>query len=80
MSPKLFLLKIIFYLFVSVLIFATTQLVVVEESQNEHKLKPILAKGYRQEDVSEWMVCEKLDGLCGIWNGEKLHFHSGKLI
>ena len=80
MSPKLFPLKIIFYLFVSVLIFATTQLVAVDESQNEHKIKPLLAKVYRQEDVSQWMVSEKLDGVRGIWNGEKLHFRSGKLI
>lgn len=80
MSPKLFPLKILFYLFVSVLIFATTQLVAVDESQNEHKIKPLLAKVYRQEDVSQWMVSEKLDGVRGIWNGEKLHFRSGKLI
>jgi len=80
MSPKLFPLKILFYLFVSVLIFATTQLVAVDVSQNEHKIKPLLAKVYRQEDVSQWMVSEKLDGVRGIWNGEKLHFRSGKLI
>ena len=80
MSPKLFPLKILFYLFVSVLIFATSQLVAVDESQNEHKIKPLLAKVYRQEDVSQWMVSEKLDGVRGIWNGEKLHFRSGKLI
>ena len=72
--------QILFYLFVSVLIFATTQLVAVDESQNEHKIKPLLAKVYRQEDVSQWMVSEKLDGVRGIWNGEKLHFRSGKLI
>ncbi|MBC8219745.1 MAG: DNA ligase [Proteobacteria bacterium] len=80
MSQKLFPLKILFYLFVSVLIFATTQLVAVDVSQNEHKIKPLLAKVYRQEDVSQWMVSEKLDGVRGIWNGEKLHFRSGKLI
>ena len=80
MSQKLFPLKILFYLFVSVLIFATTQLVAVDVSQNEHKIKPLLAKVYRQEDVSQWMVSEKRDGVRGIWNGEKLHFRSGKLI
>ena len=43
--------QILFYLFVSVLIFATTQLVAVDESQNEYKIKPQLAKVYRQEKV-----------------------------
>ena len=80
MSPKLFPFKILFYLFVSVLIFATTQLVAVDESQNDHKIKPLLAKVYRQKDVSQWMVSEKLDRVRGIWNDEKLHFCSGKLI
>ena len=72
--------QILFYLFVSVLIFATTQLVAVDESQNDHKIKPLLAKVYRQKDVSQRMVSEKLDRVRGIWNDEKLHFCSGKLI
>ena len=56
MTPNLFYLKIIFYLFVSVLIFETTQMVAVEVSQMEHNKKPLRAKVYCQEDVSELMV------------------------
>ena len=40
--------------------------------------KLLRAKVYRQEDVSQWMVSEKLDGVRGIWNSEKLHFRSEK--
>ena len=77
MSPKLFPLKILFYSFVNLIIFGTTQLLAVDVSQNEHRIKPLLVKVNRQEDVSQWMVSEKLDGVRGIWNGEKSIFAVG---
>ena len=40
----------------------------------------MLAKVYKQDNVSEWWVSEKLDGVSVIWNDEKLNFRSGKLI
>ena len=46
----------------------------------DQNIDPLLAKVYKQENVSEWWVSEKLDGVRAIWNGEKLHFRSGKLI
>ena len=52
----------------------------VDVSLNDHKIKPLLAKDYRQEYVSQWKVSEKLDGVRGILNGEKLNFRSGKWI
>ena len=67
-------------LFVSVLIFATTQMVAVDESQNEYKIKPLLSKVYRQKDVSQWMVSEKPDGVRGIWNGKNSIFAVDRLF
>jgi hypothetical protein len=55
--------QILFYLFVSVLIFATTQLVAVDESQNDHKIKPLLAKFTARKmfhngwSVKNWIEC-----------------------
>ena len=46
----------------------------------DQNIDPLLAKVYKQENVSEWWASEKLDGVRAIWNGEKLHFRSGKLI
>ncbi len=80
MSPKLFYFKILVYLFLSGFTFGAAPLVAVDVSEKEHQIKPLLAKVYQQEDVSQWWVSEKLDGVRAIWNGEKLHFRSGKLI
>ena len=80
MSPKLFYLKIIFYLLFGGLILGSSPLFALDVSDNEQKIKPLLAKVYRQEDVSQWLVSEKLDGVRAIWNGEKLRFRSGNLI
>jgi len=51
-----------------------------DTNDKDQNIDPLLAKVYKQENVSEWWVSEKLDGVRAIWNGEKLHFHSGKLI
>ena len=51
-----------------------------DTNDKDQNIDPLLAKVYKQENVSEWWVSEKLDGECAIWNGEKLHFLSGKLI
>ncbi len=44
------------------------------------EIEPLLAKVYSQEDISSWWISEKLDGVRAIWNGEQLHFRSGRLI
>ena len=51
-----------------------------DTNDKDQNIDPLLAKVYKQENVSEWWVSEKLDGVREIWNGEKLHFRSGKLI
>jgi len=51
-----------------------------DTNDKDQNIDPLLAKVYKQENVSEWWVSEKLDGVSAIWNGEKLHFRSGKLI
>ena len=51
-----------------------------DTNDKDQNIDPLLAKVYKQENVSEWWVSEKLDGVRAIWNGEKLHFRSGKLI
>jgi hypothetical protein len=57
MSPKLFYLKIIFYLFFGGLILGSSPLFALDVSDNEQKIKPLLAKVYRQEDVHNgWSV------------------------
>ena len=48
-------------------------------NDKDQNIDPLLAKVYKQENVSEWWVREKLDGVRAIWNGEKLHFRSDKL-
>jgi len=50
-----------------------------DTNDKDQNIDPLLAKVYKQENVSEWCVSEKLDGVRAIWNGEKLHFRSGKL-
>ncbi len=51
-----------------------------DTNDKDQNIDPLLAKGYKQENVSVWWVSEKLDGVSAIWNGEILHFRSGKLI
>jgi len=51
-----------------------------DTNDKDQNIDPLLAKVYKQENVSEWWVSEKLDGVRAIWNGEKLHFRRGKLI
>ena len=51
-----------------------------DTNDKDQNIDALLAKVYKQENVSEWWVNENLDGVRGIWNGEKLHFRSGKLI
>ena len=51
-----------------------------DTNDKDQNIDPLLAKVYKQENVSEWWVSEKLDGVRAIWNGKKLHFRSGKLI
>ena len=45
-----------------------------DTNDKDQNIDALLAKVYKQENVSEWWVNEKLDGARGIWNGEKLHF------
>ena len=51
-----------------------------DTNDKDQNIDPLLAKVYKQENVPEWWVSEKLDGVCAIWNGEKLYFRSDKLI
>ena len=51
-----------------------------DTKDKDQTIDALLAKVYKQENVSEWWVNEKLDGAHGILNVEKLHFRSGKLI
>ena len=51
-----------------------------DTNDKDLNIDPSLSKVYKQENVSEWWVSEKLDGVRANWNGEKLHFRSGKLI
>ena len=37
----------------------------------------MLAKTHRNQDVSGWMMSEKLDGVRGYWNGQQLLSKSG---
>ena len=51
-----------------------------DTNDKDQNIDPLLAKVYKQENVSEWWVSEKLDGVRAIWNGETLRFRSGNLI
>ena len=44
------------------------------------RLKHCWQRYNKQENLSEWWVREKLDGVHTIRNGEKHYFRSGKLI
>ena len=80
MSDKPHYRKLLLFLLFAELIFFSAPLVAGDADGKEHNIEPLLAKVYSQEDVSKWWVSEKLDGVCAIWNGEKLHFRSGNLI
>ena len=62
------------------LIINSKPLLAADHGKEDQKFKPLLAKVYKQEDVSQWWISEKLDGVRAIWNGQKLHFRSGAQI
>ena len=39
--------------------------------------KPMLAKPYEGQDITGWLMSEKLDGVRAIWDGEKLLSRNG---
>ena len=41
-----------------------------DTNDKDQNIDALLAKVYKQENVSEWWVIEKLDGVRGIWNVE----------
>ena len=43
-------------------------------NDKDQNIDPLLAKVYKQENVSEWWVSVKLDGVRAIWNGENFIF------
>ena len=45
-----------------------------DTNDKDQNIDPLLAKVYKQENVSEWCVSEKLDGVRAIWNGENFIF------
>ena len=51
-----------------------------DTNDKDQNIDVLLAKIYKQANVSEWWVNEKLDGVRGIYNGEKLHLRRCKLI
>jgi DNA ligase-1 len=61
----------IYYLIFS--LFLTTTLY----AQKPHLL---LLKTYKDQNISGWMMSEKLDGIRAYWNGRELLFRSGKKI
>ena len=73
---SLLLLNLVFFTF----IIGVFTLAAGDTNDKNQNIDPLLAKVYKQENVSEWWVNEKLDGVHAILNGEKLHFRSGKLI
>ena len=70
------LLILVFFTF----IIGVFPLVAGDTNDKDQNIYPLLAKVYKQENVSEQWVSEKLDGVHVIWNGEKLYFLSGKVI
>jgi len=40
----------------------------------------MLLKVYKDQNISGWVVSEKLDGIRGYWNGKKLISRGGKII
>jgi DNA ligase-1 len=43
-------------------------------------IKPTLAKSYDGQDVSGWLMSEKLDGVRAIWNGEDFISRNGNVF
>ena len=40
----------------------------------------LLLKTYQDQNISGWVMSEKLDGIRAYWDGKQLHFRSGKII
>jgi DNA ligase-1 len=40
----------------------------------------LLLKVYKDQNISGWVMSEKLDGIRGYWNGKKLISRGGKII
>jgi len=40
----------------------------------------LLLKTYKDQNISGWVMSEKLDGIRAYWDGKQLHFRSGKII
>ena len=60
MSDKPHYRKLLLFLLFAELIFFSAPLVAGDADGKEHNVEPLLAKVYRQEDVSKWWVSEKL--------------------
>ena len=43
-------------------------------------IKPMLAKKYNNQDVTGWLMSEKLDGVRCIYDGEKFYSRNGKIF
>lgn len=43
-------------------------------------MKPMLAKNYDGQDVTGWMMSEKLDGVRALWDGENLISRNGNVF
>ena len=43
--------------------------------------EPMLLSEFEKTQAdSQWLVSEKLDGVRGLWNGQKMYFRSGKVM
>jgi DNA ligase-1 len=40
----------------------------------------LLLKTYKNQNITSWVMSEKLDGIRAYWDGRELHFRSGKII
>jgi len=40
-------------------------------------MRPMLSSTYERQDVTGWIMSEKLDGVRAIWTGEKLISRNG---
>jgi DNA ligase-1 len=50
------------------------------EQKHQSKPKLILLKKYKNQNISGWLVSEKLDGVRAYWDGKKLISRSGKIF
>jgi len=67
--------KFLVSLFISVFLFPF----IIQASSNEIKLqKPKVYQG--DEDISNWFMSEKLDGIRGYWNGKEFQTRKGNII